>query len=91
MAPTKRKGACAGPLRRSRFGLLHICCLLFEPHAGRNPVVEKTITFELQPDTKNTYRFQEVVKGEPPLIGTLYVQRWAFETKPQTITVTIKA
>jgi len=53
--------------------------------------VEKTLTFELERDTKNTYRFQEVAKGAPPLIGTLYVQKWAFETKPQTITVTIKA
>ena len=52
--------------------------------------VEKTLTFELERDTKNTYRFQEAAKGEPPLIGTLYVQKWAFETTPQTITVTIK-
>ena len=53
--------------------------------------MEKTITFELERDTKNTYRFQEVANGEPPLIGTLYVQKWAFENKPQTITTTIKA
>ena len=52
--------------------------------------MEKTLTFELERDTKNTYRFQEVAKGEPPLIGTLYVQKWAFENKPQTIIVTIK-
>ena len=52
--------------------------------------MEKTITFELERDTKNTYRFQEVAKGEPPLIGTLYVQKWAFEAKPQIIRVTIK-
>ena len=37
--------------------------------------MEKTITFELERDTKNTYRFQEVAKEEPPLIGTLYVQK----------------
>jgi hypothetical protein len=52
--------------------------------------VEKTITFELERDTKNTYRFQEVAKGEPPLVGTLYVQKWAFEAKPETITLIIK-
>jgi len=52
--------------------------------------VEKTLTFELERDTKNTYRFQEVAKGEPPLIGTLYVQKWAFEGTPKSITVTIK-
>ena len=53
--------------------------------------MERSLTFELERDTKNTYRFQEVAKGEPPLIGTLYVQKWAFENKPQTITVVIKA
>jgi len=53
-------------------------------------VVERTITFELERDTKNTCRFQEVAKGARPLMGTLYVQKWAFENKPQTITVTIK-
>ena len=49
------------------------------------------LTFELERDTKNTYRFQEVVKGSPPLIGTLYVQKWAFEATPKEITATIKA
>jgi hypothetical protein len=53
--------------------------------------VERTLTFELERDTKNTYRFQEVAKGAPPLIGTLYIQKWAFETAPKTITVTISA
>src|SRR5687768_10959315 len=40
-------------------------------------IVERTLTFELERDTKNTYRFQEVAKGAPPLIGTLYIQKWA--------------
>ena len=53
--------------------------------------MEQTIAFELERETKNTYRFQEVVKGAPPLIGTLYLQKWAFETAPRAITVTIKA
>ena len=35
--------------------------------------------FEFERETKNTARFQEVpAKGEPKLIGTLYVQKWAF-------------
>ena len=53
--------------------------------------MERTVTFELERDTKNTYRFQEVTKGEPPLIGILYIQKWAFEKAPKTITVSIKA
>ena len=53
--------------------------------------MEKRLTFELERETKNTYRFQEVAKGTPPVIGTLYVQKWAFESTPQSITVTINA
>jgi len=53
--------------------------------------VERTLTFELERDTKNTYRFQEMVNGAPPLIGTLYIQNWAFATAPKTITVTISS
>jgi hypothetical protein len=45
--------------------------------------VERVLTFELERDTKNTYRFQEVPKGAPPLIGTLYIQKWAFEGSSQ--------
>ena len=53
--------------------------------------MERTLTFELEKDTKNTYRFQEVAKGAAPLIGTLYIQKWAFEATPKTISVTILA
>ena len=51
--------------------------------------MERTLSFELERDTRNTYRFQEVAKGAPALIGTLYIQKWAFEEAPKTITVTI--
>ena len=51
--------------------------------------MERTLTFELEKDTKNTYRFLEVAKGAPPVIGTLYIQKWLFETAPTTISVTI--
>ena len=37
----------------------------------------KTIQFEKEKDTKNTVKFAEVqTPGEPPIIGTLYVQKW---------------
>ena len=51
--------------------------------------MERTLSFELERDTRNTDRFQEVAKGAPALIGTLYIQKWAFEEAPKTITVTI--
>lgn len=58
---------------------------------SRRSIVERKLTFELEKDTKNTYRFQEVAKGSPPVIGTLYIQKWLFESAPTTITVTITA
>ena len=53
--------------------------------------MERSLTFELERETKNTYRFQEVVVDTPALIGTLYVQKSAFETAPKTVTIIIKA
>ena len=35
------------------------------------------IRFAKEKDTKNTVRFNEVpASGKPPVIGTLYLQRW---------------
>ncbi len=35
-------------------------------------------TFSREKETKNTVRFQEDAKdGQPPRVGTLYVQKWA--------------
>jgi hypothetical protein len=36
-------------------------------------------TFTLERETKNTYRYQEELSssGKPPVIGTLYIQKWA--------------
>ena len=37
----------------------------------------KTIQLQKEKDTKNTVKFAEVQnQGEPPIIGTLYVQKW---------------
>lgn len=38
--------------------------------------------FELEKVTKNTYRFREMTEGQPPVIGTLYVQKWAVGSNP---------
>jgi len=44
-------------------------------------------------ETKNTIRYEEPESGEPPVIGTLYLQKWATHRleDPETITVTIEA
>jgi len=54
--------------------------------------MEKTLKFKLERLTKNTARYQEEPQpGNPPVIGTLYVQKWYLgEPPPQEITVTIK-
>lgn len=43
-------------------------------------------------ETKNTFKFAEVPPtGQPPKIGTLYVQKWVFDgVMPQEITVTLE-
>jgi hypothetical protein len=41
------------------------------------PVKEQTVEFKFEKETKNTVKFSEVpVEGEPPIIGTLYVQKF---------------
>ncbi len=50
------------------------------------------LKFEQEKETKNTIRFQEVPEaGKPPVIGTLYIQKWAIgQEVPQTLSVKIE-
>lgn len=52
-----------------------------------------TAVFTVEKDTKNTIRFQEVIGTEPPIINTLYVQKYAVNKlgNPSKITVTVEA
>ena len=48
-----------------------------------------TIIFCKLRDTKNTVRFEEEVPpGKPPVIGTIYVQKW-FAGDADKLTITI--
>lgn len=47
-------------------------------------------TFNFERETKNTYRFQEEESSGPPKVGTLYVQKWSFDTRPKRIKVIIE-
>ena len=52
----------------------------------------KTLTFEMEKETKNTIRFQEkpTLGSTALVIGTLYIQKWAIgEEIPKTLTVTV--
>lgn len=46
--------------------------------------------FELEKETKNTIRYAEVAEGQPPVIGTIYVQKWALKGTPKKIKVTLE-
>ncbi len=50
------------------------------------------VTLHRAKETKNTVRFEEPESGDPPIIGTLYRQKWATRRleDPETITVTIE-
>jgi hypothetical protein len=49
-----------------------------------------TATFRFEKETKNTFRYQEeAASGQPPKIGSLYVQKWAVPGKPEVLTVTV--
>ena len=45
--------------------------------------------FEIEKETKNTLRYTEVAEGQPPVVGTLYIQKWVFKGVPKRIQVTI--
>jgi hypothetical protein len=47
--------------------------------------------FDFEKETKNTIRYTEVAKGEPPVIGTIYVQKWALKGIPEKVKVTLEA
>ena len=48
-----------------------------------------TIEFRKLRDTKNTVRFEEEIPaGKPPIIGTVYVQKW-FAGEADKLTITI--
>lgn len=51
-----------------------------------------TVTLAQEKAPKNTYRYEEQTEGEPPRIGTLYVQKWALgSAAPERIKVTVEA
>ncbi len=52
----------------------------------------QTLTFSLERETKNTVRYSERTAGNPPTVGTIYVQKSAMgDNPPKTLTVTVSA
>ena len=51
---------------------------------------QQIISFTMERETKNTIRYQEDTNGNPPAIGTLYLQKWLLgETPPVKLQVTV--
>jgi len=41
------------------------------------------VTLEFEKETKNTIRYSEQAKtGSPPIVNTLYIQKWALSDQP---------
>ncbi len=51
------------------------------------------VTFDRERETKNTVRYQEREAEEPPVIGTLYVQKFALKRlgDPAVLALTLEA
>jgi hypothetical protein len=50
-----------------------------------------TAVFDFERPTKNTFRFQEKPEGgQPPRIGSLYLQKWLFDKEPRQVKVTVE-
>lgn len=51
---------------------------------------KELIKFEFEKETKNSVRYKEVPEeGKPPLVGSLYVQKW-FAGNAKSLQVTIE-
>lgn len=52
---------------------------------------KQTVELALGRETKGTFRYEETEGGKPPVIGTLYVKKYAVgHEPPQRIRVTIE-
>jgi len=52
---------------------------------------KRTITLSKEKETKNTIRYTEETEGQPPILRTIYVQKWfAGSPAPERIKVTIE-
>jgi len=49
------------------------------------------VKLEIEKETKNTFRYEEVTEGRPPVVKTIYIQKWALgKNPPKRIKITIE-
>lgn len=75
--------SCPRFIEKMKGSILHSC------EREEVEVLEKHLAFRFERETKRTYRFQE--ESEDPIVGTLYVQKSAFKSRPEKIDVHLKA
>ena len=52
---------------------------------------ELHVVFEYERSTKGTHRYQEIPETTEPIIGTLYIRKWAVgENAPDRLSLTIR-
>lgn len=53
---------------------------------------KELVNFEFEKETKNSVRYKEVPEeGKPPIVGSLYVQKWfAGNAKSLQVTIEVK-
>lgn len=53
--------------------------------------MQEEFEFQINKETKNTIRYAEVTDGKPPVIGTIYIQKWFLgKVVPDRVKVTIE-
>jgi len=50
--------------------------------------MKKEVAFKFERETPGTYRFKE--EATVPVVGTIYIKKTTFETKPETLKVTLE-
>ncbi|HPA19660.1 MAG TPA: hypothetical protein PLU30_18070 [Verrucomicrobiae bacterium] len=69
----------------------HPPALELEKHMPENSTTKTTLEFKRLRETKNTVRFEEQTEpGKPPVIGTIYIQKW-FIGDAENVTLTMEA
>ncbi len=58
--------------------------------------MQLTAEFQMERETKNTIRYEEITGDQPPIMGSAYIQKWALKKlggsdAPHKIKITITA
>ena len=53
--------------------------------------LKETLIFERERETKNTIRYREMAEYDPPVVGTIYIQKQVLgDSTPERLTVIVQ-